>query len=216
MVLIRGLIVLALMLGVGLTPPVMAHKAHEEQLARQKAAQQKAAAAAAADTMGALPPGQMREAMAEHTDQMEAQAPKSWSARTMDLAGRVHPFAVHFPIALFPVAWLALILARRRGDTVDVIRSLIVVAGAASVGAAMLGWMSAGLPPDRDWIHAWHRWLGTGLGAIGAGVAIWAWKRAEAVTGGIMVWTLGLTTLILLVQGWFGGALVRGVGHMNW
>lgn len=211
MVLIRTLLAPLLILSVGLATPAVAHKDHEK-----KVAQQKAAADAAAREMSALPPAQMQAAMAGHAMQMEAETPKSWIDRSLDWIGRVHPFAVHFPIALFPVAWLALMLARRRGDTVDVIRALIVVAGAASVGAALLGWMNAGLAADRDWIHAWHRWLGTGLGAIGGAVAIWAWRRATSVNSRLMVWTLGLTTLALLVQGWLGGALIHGADHMNW
>lgn len=211
---LRGLLFAVLLLiGSGLaTPaPAPAHKDHEK-----KAAQQKAAADAAAKQMSSLPPAEMQAAMAGHAARMEAEAPKSWIARSMDWVGRVHPFAVHFPIALFPVAWMALMLARRRGDTVDVIRALIIVAGAASVGAALLGWMNAGLASDRDWIHAWHRWLGTGLGAIGGVVAVWAWRRAASVNSRLMVWTLGITTLVLLMQGWLGGALIHGVDHMNW
>jgi uncharacterized membrane protein len=209
---LRGLLIAVLLLiGSGLAAPAAAHKDHEK-----KVAEQKAAADAAAKRMSGLPSTGMQAAMADHAPQMEAEAPKSWIARSMDWIGRVHPFAVHFPIALFPVAWLALILARRRGDTVDVIRALIIVAGAASTGAALLGWMNAGLAPDRDWIHAWHRWLGTGLGAIGGVVALWAWRRAAAVSSRLMIWTLGLTTLVLLVQGWLGGALIHGVDHLNW
>lgn len=211
MVLIRRLLAIVLMAGIALATPALAHKDHDK-----KEAQEKAAAVVAEKRMNRLPPVEMEAAMAEHAAQMEAETPKSWSARSMDWIGRVHPFAVHFPIALFPVAWLALIFARRRGDTVDVIRALVIVAGAASVGAAVLGWIGAGLPPDRDWIHQWHRWLGTGLGTLGGVVAIAAWRRAESVNSRPMVWTLGLITLVLLAQGWLGAALIHGVDHMNW
>jgi hypothetical protein len=40
---------------------------------------------------------------------------------------------------------VALLLVRRRGGTPDdTIRALIVVAGAAGAGAALLGWINAG------------------------------------------------------------------------
>lgn len=214
MVLIRCLLAILLTLGVGLSTPAVAHKDHDKKVAEQKAAEAAAAAASPqAQTRFAVP---QAATMADHAAMMSPDAPKSWSARSMDWAGRVHPFAVHFPIALFPVAWLALLIARRRGDTVDVIRALIIVAGVASVGAALLGWVNAGLPPDRDWIHIWHRWVGTGLGAIGGVVAVWAWRRAASIDSRAMAWTLGLTTMLLLVQGWLGGALVHGADHLNW
>ena len=134
----------------------------------------------------------------------------------MSWIGRTHPFAVHFPIALFPVAWVALFLARRRGEAVELIRALVVVAGAASVIAAVLGWFTGGFVlVDTDAIQLWHRWLGTGLGMIGGGVALWALRRRDAVHGRGMVAALGAITLLLLVQGWLGAALVHGMGHMN-
>lgn len=161
-------------------------------------------------------PEAIREMMADHARAMKDQQPKSWSARLIDWVGRLHPFAVHFPIALFPIGWLALLIARRRGDAVDIIRSLIVVAGASAVVAAVLGWLNGGFAlADSDPILLWHRWTGTVLGAIGAVVAVWAWRRASFVNSRTMVWTLGLTTLGLLAQGWLGAALVHGIDHMN-
>jgi uncharacterized membrane protein len=68
---------------------------------------------------------------------------------------------------------------------------------------------------DPDPLLMWHRWLGTALGLGGAGMAIWSWRRASAAHSSAMVWTLGVTTLLLLVQGWIGGALVHGIDHMN-
>lgn len=164
-------------------------------------------------------PASMREAMGEHREAMEraSNADRPWPVRLLNWLGRMHPFAVHFPIALFPIAWLALIFVRRRSEPTELIRVLIIVAGAAAVVAATLGWLDGGLLlADRNPIKLWHRWTGTGLGLTGAFVAVWAWRRREAVNSRAMVIVLGLVTLVLLAQGWLGGALVHGIRHMNW
>lgn len=187
--------------------PGVAHQDHNE-MAEQANAQ--------LETGGVNTPGAMHAMMEEHAEAMEEKRPKTFSERLMSWIGRTHPFAVHFPIALFPVALVALVLARRRGETVELIRALIIVAGAASVIAAVLGWFTGGFVlVDADAIHLWHRWVGTGLAAIGGGVALWALRRRDAVHDGGMVAALGAITLLLLVQGWLGAALVHGTDHMN-
>ncbi len=188
-----------------------AHKNHQQE--RIEAAEPaKAPPGAPAST-----PGAMQERMEEHIEAMEEQRPKSFSGRLFNWLGRTHPFAVHFPIALFPVALVALLLARRRGETVELIRALIIVAGAASVIAGILGWFSGGFTlADRDPVHLWHRWLGTALAAIGGLLAYMAARRRTSVDSGIMVAALSLVTLTLLIQGWLGAALVHGVDHMTW
>ncbi len=156
--------------------------------------------------------------MEEHVEAMEeaAGANRSWPDRLISWMGRTHPFAVHFPIALFPIAWIALIFVRRRGETTALIRAFVIVAGGVAGIAAILGWLDAGfLLTDRDPIQSWHRWIGTALGAAGAAVALWAWRRASALNSSLMLWALGSVTLLLLIQGWLGAALVHGVGHMN-
>lgn len=160
-------------------------------------------------------PAAMREMMADHSEGMEEEMPRTWPGRLIAWSGRMHPFAVHFPIALIPISWIALIIARRRGDTVDLIRAFIIFAGAAAVGAAILGWLNAGFAlTDRDPIQGVHRWIGTGLGLVGGAIAVWAWRRASSVNSRAMVWTLGVMTFVLLIQGWFGGAITHGVRHM--
>ena len=146
---------------------------------------------------------------------MEAQEPKSFPGRLMDWFGRMHPFAVHFPIALFPVALVALIFARRRGETVELIRALIVVAGAASVVAAVLGWLNGGLTfTDTDTVLMLHRWFGTALGLAGGTIGWWAWRRGPSVHSGRMVAALGLIVGLLLVQGFLGASVTHGMEHM--
>lgn len=187
--------------------PGAAHKDHNK-MAEEANAQ--------IEARRAKTPGAMHEMMEEHAEAREEARPKTLSERLMSWIGRTHPFAVHFPIALFPVALVALVLARQRGETVELIRALIIVAGAASVIAAVLGWFTGGfLLVDTDMVQLWHRWLGTGLAVLGGAVAIWALRRRNAVYGRGMVAALSATTFILLVQGWLGAALVHGMDHMN-
>lgn len=148
-------------------------------------------------------------------EEMEAQAPNTFLGRLTDWVGRMHPFAVHFPIALFPVAFIALVFARRRGETVELIRALIVVAGAASVVAGILGWLNGGLTlTDTDPILQWHRWLGTVLSLGGGAIAWWAWRRRESVKSGPMVYSLGMIVVVLLVQSFLGASVTHGMEHM--
>lgn len=190
--------------------PVLAHKDHDKQRHTAQAVEGQV------QPPLATTPGAMHEMMEDHAEAMEEEAPKIFSERLMSWVGRTHPFAVHFPIALFPVALVALILARRRGETVELIRALIIVAGAASVIAAVLGWFTAGFVlADADAVHLWHRWIGTGLATIGGAVAVWALRRRDSVHGRAMVAVLAAITFLLLVQGWLGAALVHGMDHMR-
>jgi uncharacterized membrane protein len=157
----------------------------------------------------------MQQQMEAHAAEMEAQESKSFPERLINWFGRMHPFAVHFPIALFPVALVSLVLARKRGEAVELIRALIIVAGAGAVVAAALGWLNGGLTlTDTDTVLMLHRWLGTALGLIGGGVAIWAWRRRSSVNSGAMVGALGFTVILLLVQGFLGASVTHGMEHM--
>ena len=196
-----------------------AHKNHQQERIENQQQERIEAAQSVGASRGlpASTPGAMQERMEEHIEAMEEQRPKSFSGRLINWLGRTHPFAVHFPIALFPVALVALLLARRRGETVELIRALIIVAGAASVIAGILGWFTGGFTlAERDAVQLWHRWLGTALAAIGGLLAYVAARRRASIDSGIMVAALGLVTLTLLVQGWLGAALVHGMDHMNW
>jgi uncharacterized membrane protein len=197
------------------TIPLAAHEDHKK---REQAAQAATAEASTA-TVGARrvqTPGAMHEMMEDHAAAMDQQAPKTFSERLMSWLGRTHPFAVHFPIALFPVALVALVLARRRGETVELIRALIIVGGVASTLAAALGWFTGGFVlVDTDPVQLWHRWIGTALAVLGGGLAVWALMRRSSVYSRGMVAALTALTLLLLVQGWLGAALVHGMNHMS-
>lgn len=190
-----------------MTAPTAAHENHQKARTEQPAAARAGTAAAPAE---AGSPGGGQQAATTEDDR-----PRTFAGRLVSWLGRTHPFAVHFPIALFPAALVALLLARRRGEETVLVRALIIVAGAASVIAGALGWLTAGFTlADPDWVHAWHRAIGTALALAGGAVAIWAWRRSDAIEGRAMVIVLAVTTGALLVQGWLGAALVHGMAHM--
>jgi uncharacterized membrane protein len=207
-VLIRAL---ALLLLASAIVPASAHKGHEKNAAERQVA------TAGANVAHPMSPA-VHEAVEEDIARLESEAAKPPLERLLDWIGRLHPFAVHFPLALFPVAWVAVILARRRRAAPDdTVRALIIVAGAAGAAAALLGWINAGWSlTDSDPVFQAHRWLGTALGAAGAGLAIWSWRRADTMASRAMAWSLGFSTLALLVQGWLGAALIHGIDHLAW
>lgn len=211
MVLIRSVLLLLLMVsavGLSLSDPAEAHKNHQNAKAPP-------APPAEVQAPGAIPPSVMQEQMEAHMDAMEAQEQRSMPERLISWFGRMHPFAVHFPIALFPVALVALIMARKRGETVELIRALIVVAGAGAVAAAALGWLNGGLTvQDTDTVLMFHRWLGTLLGLVGGVVGWWAWRRRTSVHSSRMTVALGLIVALLLVQGFLGASVTHGMDHM--
>ena len=92
---------------------------------------------------------------------------------------------------------------------------MIILAGIAAVGAALLDWFNAGFVlTDRDPIQTYHRWIGTLLAVLVGGIGLWAWRQTDSMNSRTRTWLLGATTLVLVVQGWLGAALTHGVEHM--
>lgn len=212
MVLRALLVALLLLMGSGWATPAAAHKEHEK-----KKVEQASAAREQGRTVAHPMSPEVHEAVKDDLERLEAERAQPWHDRLIDWVGRVHPFAVHFPLALFPISWIALLLGRRRGQAEPLLRAFIIVAGASAAVAGILGWFNGGFSlVDADPLLLWHRWLGTALGLAGAAIGLWSWRHRSAAHSRPMVWLLGLLTGLLLAQGWLGGALVHGADHMNW
>ena len=144
-------------------------------------------------------------------------ADMSTPERFLDWIGRLHPIVIHFPLAFFPAALFTAVVGRRRPAFAKPVQFLVVAGGLIAPIAMVLGWLAGGLTlTDTDPLLRVHRWLGTAIGLSGLALAIWAWKRPEEDRRPGMILALAGITAAIIVQGWFGGALVHGIDHMDW
>lgn len=155
--------------------------------------------------------GEMMERMSEDRSKMTR------FERLLNWLGRLHPMIVHFPIAFFPAALFTAIVGRRRPAFASPVQFLVVAGGIIAPVAALLGWLDGGFDfANDDMLLQNHRWLGTAIGILALGLAIWAIRKPEEDRGPGMLIGLSIITAAIVVQGWFGGALVHGMDHMNW
>lgn len=200
----------SVMLVIGLAgAPALAHKEHHKKTAVEQ------------PVANATSPGPATTATTPVMDMGDEQpvdrSHMSMSERLLDWLGRLHPIIVHFPIAFFPAALFTAIVGRRRPAFAAPVRFLVITAGVIAPLAAILGWLDAGFSPGTDdWLLQTHRWLGTGIGISGLLMAWWSWRNPAASGGRMMIAALTLITIAIAVQGWFGGAMVHGVDHLNW
>lgn len=188
--------------------------AHKKERHAPPAAAQQGQAPAAATAPGAMADHNM-SAMMEKMDADRREM--STVERFLDWLGRLHPIVIHFPIAFFPAALFTAIVGRKRPAFAAPVQFLVVAGGVIAPVAMVLGWLTGGLTlTDTDPLLRVHRWLGTAIGLSGFALAIWAWKRPEEDRRPGMIVALAGITAALIVQGWFGGAIVHGIDHMDW
>lgn len=158
---------------------------------------------------------------------MAATAGTAWAGETDPwvgrLLGRLHPMAVHFPIALLLTAVVveALNLIRQRPVAGDTAFFCLRLGAAGAVVAALLGWQ-AGSHADyvgraAEMLET-HRWLGVGT-AVGS-VAVAVLCFAERVRPGVWLRRAYVAGLMLCgaavsVGGHFGGMLVLGDDYLT-
>ena len=203
--------------------PAVAHEEHR----KQRAAAAAAAEQKSANMLQAAPAGEAGGNMMSSSAGMEGmhgmsmepedRSKMSVLERTLLWLGAFHPMIVHFPIAFFPAALFTAVVGRRRPAFGAPVQFLVVAGGIVAPIAALLGWFNAGFElVDNDKLLLVHRWLGTAMGVGGLALAVWAWRRPWEDRGAGMILSLTVMTIAIAVQGWFGGALVYGMEHMNW
>lgn len=150
-------------------------------------------------------------------------APLTGGQRLVRFAGRFHPAAVHFPIALIAVAALFEILgAAQRNRALAVAATWLAALGAAgAVVAAALGWSAAAFssfPGELARVLETHRWLGlaTAATAVLAALAGIQSLRRGAAWPFLFRLLLLAATVLVFVTGFFGGVLIYGFDHYRW
>ena len=193
-----------------------AHKDHKKkQPVAAQAAQPRAQLGERVATLDG--PTAMHGQMGEMIEEKDDRSQMPMMERLLDWLGRLHPIVVHFPIAFFPAALFTAVIGRRRPAFQAPVQFLVVAGGIIGPIAALLGWFDGGFDfSTDDMLLQWHRWLGTAIGFGSLGLGIRAWRRPDENRGTIMIIGLSLITAAIVVQGWFGGAMVHGIDHMNW
>jgi uncharacterized membrane protein len=213
---LMALLSILALFSLAISAPASAHEKHKKkEEAAQQAQQQASPGARTSEAMqgGATAAhGQMGEEM-EGMD--EDRSNMSFAERLLDWIGRLHPAIVHFPIAFFPAALFTAIVGRRRPTFATPVQFLVVAGGIIAPIAAVLGWFDA-MNADPDPLLSMHRWLGTAIGIGALGLGVWAWRRPDQDRSTGMIIALAVITAAIVIQGWYGGAMVHGIEHMNW
>lgn len=191
-------------------------KPHKPQPQTEQAENQ---AAQVAQGSAAIQPGTATAAHGQMGEMMEEggedRSSMSFAERLLDWFGRLHPSIVHFPIAFFPAAAFTAIVGRRRPGFGTPVRFLVIAGGVIAPIAAVMGWLDA-IGEEPSTLLNVHRWLGTSIGLGGLLLAVWAWRRPDQDRSMGMIAALVAITAAIVVQGWYGGAIVHGINHLNW
>ncbi len=136
--------------------------------------------------------------------------------------GKFHPATVHFPIALLWAAALAELswAVSEQQRFRFAARFCLLLGALGASGTAILGWFLAGFQiTDATWVHTLHRWLGTGTAlwaVLTFGLSELSQLRNEVKWERSFWATLFLGPLLVLMTGFFGGGIVRGLNHYQW
>jgi mono/diheme cytochrome c family protein/uncharacterized membrane protein len=151
-----------------------------------------------------------------------AQLPRTFAEKLIRWLGQFHPAAVHFPIGLLTAAAVAELLGLVTGKLAfDAISRYCLWFGAlTAVVAGILGWFLGGFHlTDTSWVLMAHRWLGTSTSAwAGLVLVLSELSRRPDHRRARMRFRVALfaVAVLVLITGFFGGALVFGFEHYSW
>jgi len=124
----------------------------------------------------------------------------------------MHPLMLHLPIGLLTALVLieASTLWARFSKAAGARQFLLLMTVISTVLTASCGW-GLGLTGDYENVTlSWHKWLGTFLVPM---VFMLQALLSRGSLGAYRIW-LGLTMLLLIAVGHYGGILVRGEGYL--
>jgi mono/diheme cytochrome c family protein/uncharacterized membrane protein len=165
------------------------------------------------------PQGPSRETV--EAEQEQALPEKSFFRQLMPWLGKFHPSIVHFPIGLSLAAAVAELLLLGTGRMLFDSTSRVCVwfGGLTAAPAATLGWFLGGPRlTDPSWVLTVHRWLGTSTAACAVVVLFLSElsRRPRGPPRGVFRLALLLYAMLVLLTGFFGGALIHGVNYYAW
>src|SRR5271166_5715040 len=152
----------------------------------------------------------------------EAVPPRGFFAKLIRWLGKIHPPAVHFPIALLTAAAVAELLRMATGKPAfDAITRYCIWFGTlTAVIAGALGWCAGGFRlTNPSWVLMTHRWLGTStVACAGLVLLLSEASRCPGRRRTRMSFRVALLVVAVLVSatGFFGGAVVFGLNHYTW
>ena len=188
-----------LALALGLAAPALAHgdETHGQEEAEQSEARE-------ADSEDATSPSPVASP-AESEDH---------DRNVGSVLANLHPVTVHFPIAMLLFAALAELFSIGRNQTRmrPAASIMAAIGGIGASVAAIFGWVHTGLWFGGEGAMLWHRLIGTGLGLGGPVIAWLALRRSSARTALRIL--LALAAVAVVAQGWLGGELAHGAGHL--
>jgi uncharacterized membrane protein len=167
-------------------------------------------------------PGQEEQTKPPPAEPAEANRPLSFFEKLIHWLGRFHPPSVHFPIALLMAATVAELLRLATGKLAfdAVSRYCLWFGTLTAVVAGILGWFLGGFrPTDASWILTTHRWLGSSTVACAGLVLLLSEVSRHPDRRRTRMWfrvTLFVVAGLVLVTGFFGGAVVFGLAHYAW